>query len=152
MIRKALVQEVPEIRRLLMEFSFQWNVLPRTLADLYSLVRDYFVYRPDKGPILGIAALHVFWEDLGEIRSLVVVPGSQQQGIGSHLVEKCLEEARALGLKQVFVLTSEGHGKFFARFGFHQISRHKLPEIIWAECAQCFKYPDCDEVPMLLDL
>ena len=53
MIRKANIQEVPEIRRFLVEFSQDGGILPRTLADLYSQLRDYYVYREEQGPILG---------------------------------------------------------------------------------------------------
>ena len=151
-IRKARVGEVPEIRRLLLEFAGQkeWNVLPRKMADLYSLLRDYYVCREEEGPLLGIAALHIFWEDLAEIRSLVVVPESQRRGLGSRLMDTCLEEARLLGLKRVFVLTSEAG--FFERFGFKEVPRGELPVIVWAECTDCVKFPDCDEFPMMLDL
>ncbi len=98
MICKARLNEIPEIHRLLAEHSGQWNILPRSLAELYSFVRDFFVYRQDgSGPILGLAALHVFWEDLGEIRSLMVLPVHQGRGIGRSLVQSCLEEARILG-------------------------------------------------------
>jgi amino-acid N-acetyltransferase len=150
MVRKALLQEIPEIRRMLTEFAHQWDILPRTLAELYSQVRDYFVYREEEGPIVGIAALHIFWEDLGEVRSLAVRPQFQEQGIGSLLVESCLDEARELGLKRVFVLTSRVH--YFKRFGFQEVHRDELPRIIWAECVNCFKFPDCHEVPMVLNL
>ncbi len=152
MIRKALIHEVPEIRRLLTEFAQEGEILPRTLADLYGQLRDYYVYREDQGPILGIAALHIFWEDIGEIRSLVVVPKLQKKGLGSSLVKECLVEAQDLGLKRVFVLTSIKHANFFERFGFQKIDKEKLPHIIWAECVNCLKYPDCDEIPMVLDL
>lgn len=149
MIRKALINEVPEIWRMLHEFADQ-DVLPRTMAEIYSLLRDYFVYREDQGPIRGIAALHIFWEDLGEIRSLVVTPEFQKKGIGSRLVKKCLAEASSLGLKRVFALTSQPD--FFKRFGFLEVTRNDLPPIIWAECVQCLKFPDCNEIPMLLDI
>lgn len=154
MIRKAQVQEVPDIYRLLAEFAQNqdWDILPRTMADLYSLVRDYFVYREDQGPIGGIAALHIFWEDWGEIRSLAVTPELQAQGIGSRLLKSCLAEARDLGLKRVFVLTSVKRADFFKRFGFQEMPKENLPPIIWAECVNCLKYPDCDEIPLLLDL
>jgi amino-acid N-acetyltransferase len=152
MVRKAQIQEVPEIRRMLAEFADQWDVLPRTLADLYSQVRDYFVYRQDEGPIIGIAALHIFWEDLAEIRSLVVLPEFQGRGIGSRLVAGCLAEARSLGLKKVFLLTSRKQQDFFGRLGFQEAPREELPLIVWAECVQCLKFPDCDEIPMMLTL
>ncbi len=150
MIRKAKISEVPEIRRMLSEFAKAGEVLPRTLADLYSQVRDYSVYREDEGPIIGVAALHVTWDGLGEIRSLVVTPERQGQGIGSQLVRSCLEEARQLGLRRVFVLTASPD--FFQRFGFRLIPREDLPPIVWADCVDCVKFPDCDEIPMMLDL
>ena len=119
MIRKARLQEVPEIYRLLGECSGRWNVLPRPLAELYSYVRDYFVCPEDGGGgVQGVAALHVFWEDLGEIRSVMVAPHRQGIGIGRRLVEHCLEEARTLGLRQIFVLTD--CMDFFRRFGFRE--------------------------------
>lgn len=150
MIRKALIHEVPDIRRLLTEFAQQGEILPRTLADLYGHLRDYYVFRQDQGPLLGVAALHICWEGLGEIRSLAVVPTHQRKGIGSQLVESCLLEARALGLNQIFCLTLRPD--FFQRFGFEIVSREKLLPIVWADCVNCVKFPDCDEIPMVLEL
>jgi amino-acid N-acetyltransferase len=150
MIRKALLREVPEIRRLLVEFAPHGEVLPRTMADLYSQVRDFFVYRESEGPLIGIAALHICWAGLGEIRSVAVLPEYRGRGIGSRLVHNCLAEARTLGLKQVFLLTLRP--EFFARFGFKIVSRDELLPIVWADCVNCFKFPDCDEIPMMLDL
>lgn len=150
MIRKARIDEVPEIRRMLAEFSLVGDVLPRTLASLYSHLRDYSVYRENDGPIIGVAALHVAWDRLGEIRSLVVIPERQHQGIGSVLVAHCLTEARELGLRQVFALTT--NPEFFQRFGFRRFPKEDLPPIVWADCVDCVKFPDCDELPMMLDL
>jgi amino-acid N-acetyltransferase len=150
MIRKAHVQEIPEIWRMLHDFADQ-DVLPRSMADLYSQVREYFVYRGDHDHIIGIAALHIFWQDLAEIRSVAVLPKFQKKGIGSRLVRKCIEEADSLGLKKVFALTTRPD--FFKRLGFRQVPNDDLPKIIWSECKDCLKYPDkCNEIPMLLDL
>ena len=150
MIRKALLQEVPEIRKMLAEFAQSGDVLPRTLASLYSQVRDYLVFREDEGPLIAVAALHVCWDGLGEIRSLVVTPAYQRRGIGSRLVLSCLEEARKLGLRQVFALTTSP--PFFERFGFRMFPKEQLPPIVWADCVDCVKFPDCDEIPLMLDL
>ena len=151
MVRKARVKEVPEIYRLLMTYAGQWNVLPRSLSELYSYVRDFFIYQEDGGDsLLGMGALHVFWEDLGEIRSLLVTPEHQGRGIGTILVRACLEEARALGLKQVVVLTDRPG--FFQRFGFRELAREQLHPRLWADCVHCVKYPHCDEIPMILEL
>jgi amino-acid N-acetyltransferase len=150
MIRKAQINEVPEIWRMLHDFADK-DVLPRTMADLYSQVREYFIYKKDHGPLIGVAGLHIFWQDLGEIRSVVVLPNFQKTGIGSRLVNECIEEARSLGLKKVFALTTRPD--FFKRLGFKQVPNKDLPTIIWSECKDCLKYPDkCNEIPMLLEL
>ena len=150
MIRKARIHEVPEIRRFLAEFSQDGGILPRTLADLYGQLRDYYVYRQDQGPLLGIAALHICWAGLGEIRSVAVAPAQQRQGIASRLVETCLAEARSIGLSEIFLLTLAPD--FFQRFGFRIVSREDLLPIVWADCVNCVKFPDCDEIPMVLNL
>jgi amino-acid N-acetyltransferase len=150
MIRKAKINEVPEIRRFLAQFSQDGGILPRTLADLYGQLRDYYVYREDQGPLLGIAALHICWAGLGEIRSVAVAPTHQRRGIASRLVSTCLAEAHALGLSEIFLLTLAP--EFFQRFGFRVVSREDLLPIVWADCVNCVKFPDCDEIPMLLDL
>ena len=150
MIRKAKIHEVPEIRRFLAEFSQDGGILPRTLADLYGQLRDYYVYREDQGPLLGIAALHICRAALGEIRSVAVAPAHQGRGIASRLVATCLAEAHALGLSEIFLLTLAPD--FFQRFGFRIVSREDLLPIVWADCVNCVKFPDCDEIPMVLNL
>ena len=150
MIRKAKIHEVPEIRRFLTEFTLDGGILPRTLADLYGQLRDYFVYREDQGPLLGVGALHICWAGLGEIRSVAVAPEHRGRGLGSRLVTTCLAEARVLGLSEIFLLTLIPD--FFRRFGFKVVSREELLPIVWADCVNCVKFPDCDEIPMLLDL
>jgi len=150
MIRKAKIHEVPEIRRFLVQFSQDGGILPRTLADLYGQLRDYYVYREEQGPLLGIAALHICWAGLGEIRSVAVAPTHQRRGIASRLVQTCLAEAQAIGLSEIFLLTLVP--EFFQRFGFKIVSREDLLPIVWADCVNCVKFPDCDEIPMHLDL
>ena len=150
MVRKAQIKEVPEIRRFLAEFALDGSILPRTMADLYGQLRDYFVYRGEQGALLGVIALHVCWAGLGEIRSLAVLPEHQKRGIGSQLVQTCLSEARTLGLAEIFLLTLRP--EFFQRFGFRVVSREDLLPIVWADCVNCVKFPDCDEVPMLLGM
>jgi amino-acid N-acetyltransferase len=121
------------------------------MGDLYSQVREYFVYREDHSPVIGVAALHIFWEDVGEIRSVAVLTDFQSTGIGTRLVKQCIAEAAAIGMKRVFVLTTRPG--FFERLGFQIVPTCDLPNHIWSECINCLKYPDkCNEIPMLLDL
>ena len=102
-------------------------------------------------PSSGLPRLHIFWQDLGEIRSVAVLPNFQKTGIGSRLVHKLPGGSPGLGLKKVFALTTRPD--FFKRLGFKQIPNKDLPTIIWSECKNCLKFPDkCNEIPMLLEL
>jgi amino-acid N-acetyltransferase len=147
MIRKADIRDVPGIRKFLA--GFQDDPLPRTLAYLYEHLRDYWIWELPvwrSYAIGGVASLHICWDGWAEIRSLAVDPDVQGQGIGSKLVERCLSEAETLRMKNVFVLCRGP--EFFRRFGFHEIKKESLPVRIWADCVNCPKYPDCDEIPM----
>ncbi len=149
LIRKARIADIGDIRQTLRQFADKGQLLERTLAELYSQVRDYYVFQEnDHSPIIGISALHVCWEALGELRSVAVLEEFQGRGVGSRLVETCLSEAITLGLEQVFVLTYRP--PFFSRFGFEVVDKNALPHIVWADCVRCTKFPECDEIAMLL--
>ncbi len=128
------------------------EMLPRSLMDLYGSLRDFFVYVDENdGTIVGLCAMHVFWENLAEIRSLFVKDGYRHRRIASKLVEACVSEAITLDLLKIFTLTYQN--KFFGTLGFQAVDRQGLPEKIWSDCFKCPKYPDyCDEVAMILEL
>lgn len=148
MIRKATVTDVKAIHRLLKERADLGELLPRALSDLYDDVRDFGVFEKKKGgPIIGVCALHVCWEDLAEIRSLAVSEPHQGEGIGSALVTAALAEAQDLGIKRVFTLTYRPD--FFEQYGFQIVDKSTLPQKVWTECVKCVKFPDCDEISML---
>lgn len=150
MIRKARMDEVPEIQKLLDASARRGELLPRALGELYDSLRDFQVSTDPRGRILGCCALHPAWERLGEIRSLAVREGSRNHGIGRELVGQCLEDARELGIDRVFVLTfSPG---FFEKLRFSHVSKSMLPHKIWADCVRCIHFPDCKEQALWIDL
>ena len=150
-IRKAHVSDIPLIHRELGRLGAQGLLLPRPLSELYAHIRDFFIWQdPGSDEPSGWCALQILWHDLAEIRSLVVRDKHRHQGIGKHLVEACLDEARHLGVTRVFTLTYEI--EFFKRLGFRIVDKHILPQKIWAACLYCSKFPDCDETAMLLVL
>ncbi len=149
MIRKAKVNDVKEIQQLIKQYSSRGDILPRSLLEIYDHLRDFFVFI-EGGKILGICALHVCWEDLGEIRSLAVREEARRRGLGMNLVKACLKEAKALGIKRVFALTYRPD--FFERLKFRVVDKSILPHKIWADCIQCVKFPDCDEVAVIKEL
>ena len=151
MIRKARLRDIRDIHRLIVHFAKIGQVIPRPLGELYECVREFYVYEvPGKDLIAGACGLHIVWEDLGEIRSLVVSEEYQREGIGADLVRACLAEARELGLSRVFVLTVVP--EFFEKLGFRGIEKGELPHKVWADCVRCPKFPDCDEVALIYEV
>lgn len=148
MIRKATIEDIKEIHRLLKYYGQKGELLARPLSKLYDHIRDFMVYEaPDGKGILGCCALQFCWEDLAEIRSLAVHQSHLRKQIGSRLLTAAFEESRSYRIKQLFTLTYKPD--FFKRFGFIQIDKAKLPIKIWSDCIHCVKYPDCDEIAML---
>lgn len=145
-IEKARIRDVPQMHRLINYFADQHEMLARSLSEIYENIRDYFVVR-DGEKLVACVALHVMWEDLAEVKSLAVAEASQKRGIGSQLVEACLEEAKNLGLATVFCLTYKPD--FFERRGFTRIDKMELPHKVWTECFRCPKFPNCDEVALI---
>jgi len=148
-VRKAKIDDAKKIKELINIYARKELMLPRSLNDIYEAMRDYWVYESED-QILGCAALHIDWEDLAEIRSTAVDNQHKRRGIGKMLVQKCIEEAKELGVKRVFVLTYETD--FFKKMGFSTYKKEKLPHKIWGECLRCTKFPDCDEEAMIMHL
>ena len=149
MIRKARMSDVKGIHGLIAEYARKGDMLPRSLADIYENLRDYFVFLGDDGELVGSAAIHIMWEDLAEVRSLAVREGKMRRGVGTQLVESCISEAIMLGIARVFALTYKP--EFFEKLGFHVVDKAELPQKIWADCLKCSKFPDCDEVALVAD-
>jgi len=148
-VEKAGMADAVQIHELISEFAGRGDMLPRTVAEVYENLRDFFVVR-DGQRVLACVALHILWEDLAEVRSLSVKEDEQAQGLGALLVQACLEEARDLGLRTVFALTFRPG--FFEKMGFRQADVMTLPRKVWNECYRCPKFPNCDEIAMVLDV
>ena len=149
MIRKAILQDARQIHKLLLVYAKDGVVLPRSLMDIFEAIRDFYVF-VEGDHVVGAAALNICWEDLAEVRSLVVNEAHAGRGIGRHLVEACLSEARQLGIGRVFALTYQQ--KFFEKLGFKVIEKSELPQKIWGDCIKCAKFPECDEIALSLSL
>ena len=149
MLRKATIDDVEKIYKLINDFAAKNVMLPRSLSELYENIRDFFVFIQDD-TLVGCAALHIFWKDLAEIKSVAVLETTQRKGIGRKLVRVCIREARKLRIAKMFVLTYVP--EFFEKSGFRRVEKETLPHKIWSECVKCHKFPDCGEVPLILEL
>lgn len=149
-LHRALAGDVKGIHALLLAAAGSGQLLPRSLADVYKHIRDFFVLHDSGGNVAGCCALAVIWEDLAEIRSLFLPEKLRGRGFGRALAEACLEDARELGISRVFTLTYKTG--FFNKMGFAEVGKDVLPQKIWADCIHCPKFPDCDEIAMQRDV
>jgi amino-acid N-acetyltransferase len=148
-LRKAKVKDANEIFKILQHYALKEVLLPRSLNSIYENIRDFYICEID-GKIVGVGSLHVYWEDLAEIKSLAVLEDYQNYGIGSKIVKACLEEAKELGIKKVFALTYVP--TFFEKLGFKITDKSNFPQKVWTECIHCVKFNDCKEVPVVIEL
>jgi len=148
--RKAHVGDVKGIQALLRVCAGKGELLPRALTHLFKHVRDFHVAELEDGRLAACCGLSIIWEDLAEIRSLVVAEPFHGQGLGRRIVQECLGEAEGLGVRRAFALTYQV--EFFRKVGFVEVDKDVLPQKIWADCVHCPKYPDCDETAVLRDL
>ena len=147
---RASIVDAAAIHDLINGYARKGEMLPRTMAEVYENLRDFYVVRGGDGSVVACGALHILWEDLAEIKSLAVREELQGRRIGAQLVEACIAEARSLGLATVFALTYRPG--FFERLGFTQADVMTLPRKVWGECYRCPKFPGCNEIAMVRQL
>jgi len=122
-------------------------ILYRDDDEIANTIRSYILAK-DGDEIAGFAALHIYSKSLAEIRSLIVGENYRGRGIGSQIIEKLEQEAKALGIKELLALTYQQ--SFFEKAGFKEIEKSEIPEHkIWADCIKCKHFPICNEKSMI---
>ncbi len=144
---RASIIDAKAIHDLVNTFAQKGEMLPRTMAEVYENLRDFYVVRDEAGEAVACGGLHILWEDLAEIKSLAVREDLQGNRLGARIVEACLEEARQIGLTTAFALTYRPG--FFEKLGFAQADVMTLPRKVWGECYRCPKFPACNEIAMV---
>lgn len=144
-VRPARTFDVPFIRSLVDLYAQDRILLAKATVTLYEDVPDFLVAEVD-GQVVGCGAMHVIWEDLGELRTLAVDPARTGSGIGAALVAALLRRAADLGVNRVFCLTFETG--FFLRNGFVEIDGAPVTPDVYAQLLQSYD----EGVAELLDL
>ena len=117
-IRPAKTSDIKAIRTIIDTYSLQRRLLSKETVMLYEDVQEFFVAEKDS-KIIGCGALHVLWEDLGEVRTVAVIEEFRGQKIGHQIMNAIIDRAHSLGLKRLFCLTFETG--FFGKHGFNEI-------------------------------
>lgn len=144
-VRSARSADIVGISALLEPLVQRRILLGKDLAVLYGAVQEFVVAERD-GELIGCGALHVMWEDLGEVRTLIVRDDWLHHGVGGAIVAGLEERARGLGLSRLFCLTFEV--EFFTRRGFAPIGEQIVDPDVYS---QLLRSPD-EGVAEFLDL
>ncbi len=147
-MRQARTADVRGIHALVEPLVQERILLGKELVVFFESVQEFSVaIDDDSGEVIGCGALHVLWEDLGEVRTLAVQERWRGTGVGHEIYERLEQQARELGLRRLFCLTFET--EFFGRHGFVSIGEELLvdPEVY----SELVRSPD-EGVAEFLDL
>jgi N-acetylglutamate synthase-like GNAT family acetyltransferase len=113
-----------------------WDGIERLLTDRHlptDGARDHlsgFVVAIKGAALLGCAAIERYG-DVGLLRSVAVIENVAGRGVGAELLRATLDRARALGLREIYLLTTTA-ARYFPRFGFEVVGREGLPSALEA--------------------
>ena len=134
-VRPARTSDVRVIRELVDTSAPDRRLLSKATVTLYVGVPEFLRVERDGTPV-ACGAVHVMWEDLGEVRTVAVAPEFRGQGVGSFLMSALLDRARNLGVKRVFCLTFET--EFFASHGFVEIDGTPVDHAVFEQLLQSY--------------
>lgn len=83
-----------------------------------------FLVAEEDGRLVGAIGLEVYG-GFGLLRSAVVDPEHRGSGLGRILVTRLLQQAEALGIREVYLLTTTAE-RYFPRFGFEPVARESV--------------------------
>ena len=92
-IRPAKTSDIKAIRTIIDTYSLQRRLLSKETVMLYEDVQEFFVAERDS-KIVGCGALHVLWEDLGEVRTVAVIEEFRGQKIGQQIMNAIIDRAQ----------------------------------------------------------
>ncbi len=138
-IRNASTSDIPYINSILSQYILETELVEENI--------DQFIVAENGGKVVGCACLDIC-AGLMELRSIAVLPGWKNNGIGCRLF-KTLEQ-RAKGMTdRIYVRTTAR--SFFVKMGFRALDYSQKP-VLWQDCADCDKSDVCMQVPMVLEL
>jgi amino-acid N-acetyltransferase len=145
----AIEADVASIQKLLNHYAAMGDLLLRSKSDIIDNLQHFRVIKRG-GEIIACGSLEHFTEELAEVRSLMVAAEIKGGGLGRKIVEDLIITARERGVKRVMALTYVP--EFFHRIGFITVNKDIFPEKVWGICVNCYKFHNCDEIAVLLNL
>lgn len=125
-LRAASIEDVAAILSLIRPLEADGTLVERSRELLETEIENFKVIELE-GAIIACAALYRTSEALGEIACIAIHPSYRSLGLGARLLQSLASEAKALGMRQLFVLTTVA-GHWFIDQGFTEGALADLPE------------------------
>ncbi len=148
-VSQAQESDVGGIQILLNHYASMGELLPRTKTDIIANLEHFRVIR-ENDEVIACGALENFTPELAEVRSLMVNDTIKNRGLGRRIVLELLKIAEQRQVKRVMALTYVPI--FFHKLGFKTVDKSIFPEKVWGICVNCYKFNNCDEIAVLLEI
>ncbi|MDR1450476.1 MAG: amino-acid N-acetyltransferase [Propionibacteriaceae bacterium] len=135
LLRPAVSADVAAIRAIVRPYTERRILVAKPPVAYYESLQQFTVAEV-AGEVLACGAIHVFWEDLAEIRTLAVASQARGGGLGGAIVERLIAEGRRLGVSRLFCLTFET--AFFAQHGFVPLDGSPVAPAVFAELLRSY--------------
>lgn len=149
LVRPAIPSDIDGIQALLNHYASMGELLPRTRSDILDNLIHFQVIEVDN-EVMACGSLEHFSDELAEIRSLMVKKDLKKSGYGSLIINELINTAKQRKVKRLMALTYAP--VFFHKFGFKTVDKSIFPEKVWGICVNCYKFDNCDEIAVLLEL
>jgi GNAT superfamily N-acetyltransferase len=116
------------------------KIIPREyfrepVLSIEELIEDFrrmilYAYKVEESTV-GVSALKVVGDDVGQIRWVYILPEHQRKGVGTSIIKHVENEAKKMNLKRLIV--SDVHEKaywarnFYAKLGYTVVGRTPRP-------------------------
>ncbi|MFC4554519.1 amino-acid N-acetyltransferase [Georgenia faecalis] len=133
-VRQALPADARRIQEIVTPYAADGILITKDLITYFESIQEFVVAEVrdgDRWVVAACGALHVLWDDIGEVRTLAVDRPYLRRGVGQRVLTALLERAGRLGLQRLFCLTFEVD--FFRRNGFHVIEGTPVGTDVYAE-------------------
>lgn len=125
LIRSADEGDVSEVISIIQSAILEDELLPRSLSELNSIIKDFYVLEID-GNVVGTVAIHII-DDLAELACLFVKKSHEGVGYGKRLVSHAVETAKKKGMSKIFALSTQAAG-FFEKMKWEKSDALILPD------------------------
>ncbi|PWI47256.1 hypothetical protein CEE45_12735 [Candidatus Heimdallarchaeota archaeon B3_Heim] len=116
LITKAIVQDLPEVLKLL-------QLLDLPIEGVKEHFQHFFILREDE-MVVGCIGVEIY-DNTGLLRSIGIHPSYQGKGFGQQMVSRLEEFSSEKELNSLYLLTETAE-KFFLNLGYKYVSREEV--------------------------